>query len=61
MMAQRGFNAGDAIAYRGYTIRKYLGDGWFIDAEGAPGQRTVISHYCGSIDIAKRIIDEILD
>jgi hypothetical protein len=60
-MAERGYNPGDALAYRGYMIHKYAGDGWFIDAEGAPGQRTTISHYSGSIEIAKRIIDELID
>lgn len=51
-----GYNTGDKLAYRQYLIGKYLGDGWWIERDGV-----VISHYAGSIDIAKRIIDELED
>lgn len=56
MKTEFGYQAGDKLAYREYLIGKYRGDGWWIERDGV-----TISHYCGSIDIAKRIIDGLID
>jgi len=47
------------LPYRGYMIRKYQmrsEAAWWVEKEGF-----TISHYAGSVDIAKRQIDELVD